>query len=56
MQVAAATQEDELKNQGTVLNLGGDSSWIKLKGKKEKCKKGIGMKLALFHFTTTKPQ
>lgn len=34
--VPAATQDDELKIHGTVLNLGSDSSWIKLKGKKKK--------------------
>lgn len=37
--VPADTQENQLKNHDTVLNIGGVSSWIKLKGKREKCKK-----------------
>jgi len=49
----AAAQEDELKNHGTVLNLGSSSSWIKLKGKREKHNKRTGMKMAFCHFLGT---
>lgn len=33
-----------------ILNLGGGSSWNKLSGKREKCKRGTGMKMALSYF------
>lgn len=41
--VPADTQENQLKNHGTVLNMGGVSSWIKPKGKREKCKKATSL-------------
>lgn len=54
--VPAAALEDDLKKDGSALNFGGGSNWIKRKGKMEKCKEENGMEMAFSHFLDIKPQ